>query len=140
MNVEHIQSRREMKVIIVPELDECLNEEKDAVHKYPYHKTFKEAQFDPVIILHTSGSTGLPKPIILRHGGVCTVDAQQLLKPLNGYENHIVALKRCNRVFSAFPLFHVSLFIRLYWKVSQHACAYRRGLQMVDRNGAPLAF
>ncbi|CAJ2510882.1 Uu.00g065070.m01.CDS01 [Anthostomella pinea] len=31
---------------------------------YVYEKTFQEARWDPLFIIHTSGSTGLPKPLI----------------------------------------------------------------------------
>ncbi|KAK5015039.1 hypothetical protein LTR39_002826, partial [Cryomyces antarcticus] len=37
---------------------------KEEVELYPYTKSFDEAENDPVIVLHTSGSTGLPKPIV----------------------------------------------------------------------------
>ncbi|OJZ83061.1 hypothetical protein ASPFODRAFT_141998 [Aspergillus luchuensis CBS 106.47] len=34
---------------------------------FPYHKTYPEAAHDRLVILHTSGSTGIPKPIIWTH-------------------------------------------------------------------------
>jgi acyl-CoA synthetase (AMP-forming)/AMP-acid ligase II len=38
------------------------------VEPYPYNKTFEQAEWDPWVVLHTSGSTGLPKPIVVRQG------------------------------------------------------------------------
>lgn len=55
-------SHRPMKVIEIPETDELLSTE--PVPDYPYNKTFQEAASDPSCVLHTSGSTGLPKPIV----------------------------------------------------------------------------
>ena len=34
---------------------------------YPFTKSFEEARFDPILILHSSGSTGAPKPITQTH-------------------------------------------------------------------------
>ncbi|KAB5517407.1 hypothetical protein GE09DRAFT_1158751 [Coniochaeta sp. 2T2.1] len=39
--------------------------------------TFKEARWEPVIVLHTSGSTGRQKPIIIRHGSIAITDRQR---------------------------------------------------------------
>jgi acyl-coenzyme A synthetase/AMP-(fatty) acid ligase len=33
---------------------------------FPYEKTFDQAEWEPFCVLHTSGSTGLPKPITVR--------------------------------------------------------------------------
>ncbi|KAF2016134.1 acetyl-CoA synthetase-like protein [Aaosphaeria arxii CBS 175.79] len=35
---------------------------------YPYLKTFEEARFDQVLVIHTSGTTGFPKPIYHTNG------------------------------------------------------------------------
>lgn len=36
-------------------------------HPYPFTKSFEEARFHPVLVLHSSGSTGAPKPITQTH-------------------------------------------------------------------------
>ncbi|KAI0396543.1 acetyl-CoA synthetase-like protein [Xylariaceae sp. FL0594] len=51
---------------IVPDIDDLLRETHDV---YAYEKTFEEARDDPLMIMevhsnHTSGSTGLPKPLV----------------------------------------------------------------------------
>ncbi|KAI0428588.1 acetyl-CoA synthetase-like protein [Xylaria sp. FL1042] len=53
-----------VRMLMVPRLDELL------ANTYPacvYKKTYEEAKNDPLIIIHTSGSTGLPKPLIWTH-------------------------------------------------------------------------
>ena len=74
---------------------------------YEYNKTFDEAAQDPFIVVHTSGSTGLPKPITLYHGGVAKIDSQHLLSPLDGFEPQIRFPEASPRVFSCLPPFHV---------------------------------
>ena len=88
---------------------EALNEllRGDFVEHYEYNKTFEEAAQDPFIVIHTSGSTGLPKPIVLYHGGVTQVDSQHLLSSLHGFEPQIRSPEASLRVFSSLPPFHV---------------------------------
>lgn len=45
------------------------------VEPVPYPKTFEEARWEPLCVLHTSGSTGIPKPIVVRHGMLSIGDA-----------------------------------------------------------------
>ena len=44
-----------MRTLEIPSLDEFLTTE---VTPYPYNKSFEEARKDPLVALHTSGSTG----------------------------------------------------------------------------------
>lgn len=54
------------------------------ISPFPYHKTFEEAEWDPLLILHTSGSTGFPKPIVARQGMLAVGDAYHNLAPWKG--------------------------------------------------------
>ena len=45
-----------MNTFRIPALDQLLAE--DEVPPYPFSKSFDEAKNDPVLVLHTSGSTG----------------------------------------------------------------------------------
>lgn len=103
-NIEKILKVRQMKRVDVPELTYFLDE--SPVSHYPYERTFAEARHDPFAILHTSGSTGLPKPIVLVHGLLATMDAQRLLEPIEGRILQLLHLEN-SRIFSAFPNFHV---------------------------------
>ena len=58
----------------IPEIDYMLAPGK--VLEYKFVKTFDEAKTYPFFILHTSGSMGLPKPIVFTHGWVTCLDAQ----------------------------------------------------------------
>ena len=54
--VAGILSSHSMKTLYVPPLAELLDGA--TCQPYPYTKTFEEAQREPFLVLHTSGSTG----------------------------------------------------------------------------------
>ncbi|KAM0193089.1 hypothetical protein ACHAPI_007813 [Fusarium lateritium] len=96
-----------MKVIYLPELDELLDA--NTSKPYPYTKTFDEASGDPFCLLHTSGSTGLPKPITWSHGLIGTMDAVRLLPHVEGDDGLSPWTDNWNdgdRIYSSFPMSH----------------------------------
>lgn len=105
--VDHILSKRDMRHLNVEGLQAFLRG--DFIEHYAYNKTFEGAALDPFIIVHTSGSTGLPKPIILYHGGVATIDAQHRISALDGYDSQIKVSEAPIRVCTGLPPFHVRL-------------------------------
>lgn len=93
---------------VIRTFDEWLAQE--SVTHYPYEKSFEEAANDPFIVIHTSGSTGLPKPITLRHGGLATPDAHHVMPTSDGYDPEVVLQGQgAQRIFVTLPPFHVSL-------------------------------
>ncbi|KAI0147409.1 putative NRPS-like enzyme [Xylariaceae sp. FL1272] len=58
--VEAVNPRK----LTAPSVDELLS---TSYPPYVYEKTFQEARLDPLMVIHTSGSTGLPKPLIWTH-------------------------------------------------------------------------
>lgn len=78
------------------------------VPHFPYNKTFEEGEWDPFSVLHTSGSTGLPKPIIVRQGMVATADALQNLPSWKGERIATVEWAEAKRIFVPMPLFHMA--------------------------------
>ncbi|ROW06826.1 hypothetical protein VMCG_04095 [Cytospora schulzeri] len=49
-----------------PSLEWCLSA--DGTPDYPYEKTWEEAKYEDILIIHTSGTTGMPKPIFTNNG------------------------------------------------------------------------
>ncbi|KAI0429011.1 L-aminoadipate-semialdehyde dehydrogenase [Xylaria sp. FL1042] len=114
---------RPMKVVVIPETSKLLDSE--LVPIYPYNKTFKEAASDPFCVLHTSGSTGLPKPIIWKNSLVATVDAYRLLPAAEsaGRPPWTSVFNEHDRFYSAFPLYHgagliMNILIRAFYGTS----------------------
>jgi acyl-CoA synthetase (AMP-forming)/AMP-acid ligase II len=83
---------------------------KGEVKRYVFSKNFEEAVTDPFIVLHTSGSTGLPKPVVLTHGWPTASDNHARLPELSGY-SAIFPEFRNKRIFSSLPPFHVSFML-----------------------------
>mgnify|MGYP005988557285 CR=1 FL=1 len=103
--VKQIEEARPMKVVIIPGLQHWIGAETGEHRPYPYNRTFAEARLEPFVVLHTSGSTGLPKPIIQRHGTHSPLDAFNTL-PAQGLPASYPAMCSGTRVYNAFPLFH----------------------------------
>lgn len=77
--------------------------------EYPYTKTFDEAKNDPIIIAHTSGSTGAPKPITYTHDWIARCDADTLTPPLEGrIPANPTLIRFKTKIFSGTPFFHLS--------------------------------
>ena len=99
--------KRPMKVLDVPELEEWLKS--DEVPYYQYEKPFAEAFLEPFVVLHTSGSTGLPKPITVPHGALSAHDAYQRI-PRSGDSELVLhqLVGTSMRIFLGMPLFHAA--------------------------------
>lgn len=106
VNVTHILSKRVMRTSIVPELKDLLDE--SPVEIYPYAKSFEEAQKDPCLVLHTTGSTGLPKPITWKVGILSTYEAWRTIPHVDSYVPTTEIYQQSKRAYTSMPLFHTS--------------------------------
>lgn len=107
--VKDVLHERSMKCLQLPTLDEPLDAE--ITEAFPYTKTFEEAMNDPFCYLHTSGSTGLPKPIPWSHGLIGTMDAVRLLPPVGETADLVPWTSDWNKgdkIYLSFPMSHVS--------------------------------
>ena len=95
---------------------------------FSFDKTYEAAKWDPILILHSSGSTGEqapspflqqngsdsdtgpPKPITMYHATFAVNDYDRLLPQLPGRKNQNYSMwdfPSGGRFFSPFPAFHV---------------------------------
>ncbi|KAM4061584.1 male sterility protein [Hirsutella rhossiliensis] len=98
--------QRPMKATVVPAAEEWLNSNPEP---FPYSRTFEDARWDPMAVLHTSGSTGIPKPIVVRQGSLAIADGQRTLPEYHGCDilwKHWE--KNATRMFMPMPLFHAA--------------------------------
>lgn len=106
--VEDILEKRPMNLLRLPLLEDLLDA--TSTEPFPYTKTFEEAKDDPFCLLHTSGSTGVPKPIPWSHALIGTMDAVRLLPPVDGDDGLLPWTsdwKEGDRIYSSFPMSHV---------------------------------
>ncbi|KAI1147213.1 hypothetical protein F4825DRAFT_471765 [Nemania diffusa] len=101
--VKQILAARPMRHVEVADFRGWLSDDGPEWKPYPYTKTFSEAKGEPFVILHTSGSTGLPKPIIQTHG---TVSALYPFAKREYQDRTFPSVMRGKRVYVTFPLFH----------------------------------
>ena len=101
---KQILASRAMHVLPLPDLGVFMADGSD-VEVYPWETTFAEMKDKTFVILHTSGSTGVPKPVFVSHGTFASNDAHQLIPSLGGNPT-TVHMIRGKRMFLAFPLFH----------------------------------
>ena len=100
---ERILSRRAMRTLIVPTLEDLLMTEEGPV--YLYTKAYSQARNEPFVVLHTSGSTGLPGRVSLNHGTLAHHDLF-LSAPLLGGNALNMARFSGKGVLLNLPLFH----------------------------------
>ncbi|PYI36701.1 acetyl-CoA synthetase-like protein [Aspergillus indologenus CBS 114.80] len=97
----HIRTRA------APSLLECLHYggiDKD----YPYDGTWETAADDAFAILHTTGSTGMPKPVTIPQSAIAAIDAQHLVSSATGRPAQLEVVAEAATVFLGFPLCHVA--------------------------------
>ncbi|ORY14274.1 hypothetical protein BCR34DRAFT_479781 [Clohesyomyces aquaticus] len=66
-----------LKLQAFPPLDWCLDS--NGHERYPYQKKYEEGKNDEIVIIHTSGTTGLPKPIRLTNAYLSTLTSFRFL-------------------------------------------------------------
>ncbi|KAG4431822.1 hypothetical protein IFR05_012684, partial [Cadophora sp. M221] len=74
---------------------------------YPYTKTYSEVKHETVLILHTSGSTGHPKPIYINHAAMNRVDMDRFVPEVEGRMNSSYCLFK-GPFYNGSPFFHLS--------------------------------
>lgn len=74
-----------------------------------YSTPFEEARWHPMVVMHTSGSTGIPKPIVVRQGSVAIVDGLRDAPCLDGAPSiWSYWATSSSKMFSPMPLFHMA--------------------------------
>ncbi|KAL8935232.1 MAG: hypothetical protein Q9216_005528 [Gyalolechia sp. 2 TL-2023] len=108
------EGRLQLRILQLSTLDEMLAEDGDSEH-YPFDKAFVTARWDPIVVLHSSGSTGAPKPIVMCHATFAVVDNDRNLPTVPGRRNLNFSLWNFGEdggfFFSSFPPFHLGGFM-----------------------------
>ncbi|KAK4983486.1 putative NRPS-like protein biosynthetic cluster [Elasticomyces elasticus] len=101
--------KTDLQIYTVPLLEEMLAL---PVTHYPYEKTFAEAENDPIICCHTSGSTGAPKPIQLTNHYFAAYDNHRKIPQIEGRGRDVdyatFDTPDCAYYYNTFPPFHIA--------------------------------
>ncbi|KAL7966389.1 hypothetical protein HDV63DRAFT_397037 [Trichoderma sp. SZMC 28014] len=89
----------------VPPLDDWLLSTAPHVQ---YDVPFDEARFHPLAILHTSGSTGIPKPITVRQGSAAIADDLREVYMDGSPVVWTYLPSQCSKIFVPMPAFHMA--------------------------------
>ena len=129
--VEGILKARSLQVLDSPSLDDLLA---NTYPHYPFRKSFAEARNEPLVVVHTSGTTGVPKPIVYSHDFAASYIQWGQMEPPPGFETQ-VSLCQSNRFFITLPFFHVSFHTIVYPIISnpRPLISVRTGRLMRDR-------
>lgn len=96
--------------LAIPSLDHFLDPGESPA--FGFEKTFDQARYEPLVVLHTSGSSGIPKPVTVTHGSIATMDAYHLI-PSRGERDVLGPSFKGTRMLMTFPMFHMASFTLL---------------------------
>lgn len=103
------QTKTDLNIFMIPSIEEMLAA---PVEHYPYNKSFEEAENDPIICCHTSGSTGAPKPIQLTNHYFAAYDNHRKLPEVIGRGRNVdyatFDTADCAPYYNTFPPFHIA--------------------------------
>jgi acyl-CoA synthetase (AMP-forming)/AMP-acid ligase II len=102
--VNILAEHRALQLASLPSLSYFLDPNEEDV-EYPFTASLEELYQKPCMVLHTSGSTGIPKPILLKHAWFTSVDAIRHLPKLGAFDWGLTKLHH-RRAFVPFPNFH----------------------------------
>ncbi len=101
--VAAIQDALPLQLLDSPSVQDLLN---NYHPHYSFPKNFATAKDEPLVVLHTSGTTGVPKPIVYTHAFAASCIQWGQLKAPEGFESQF-SLLQSNRQFITLPFFHV---------------------------------
>ncbi|KAI9709750.1 MAG: putative NRPS-like protein biosynthetic cluster [Bogoriella megaspora] len=104
-------AKQDLNIVQIPSVNSLLDSQK-AAKDYP--GTISEDEYETVLVLHTSGSTGLPKPIYIRNGWLATGDILPTMSTPPGRQNILDGWSAPGRsMLMVSPWFHTAAFLTL---------------------------
>lgn len=91
----------------IPSLEDLISKEGEPPKHYSYDKTFEEVKDDPYLVVHTSGSTGMPKIVLHGHGYASVFDKLiHHTSPIDGRRTLASMIADPVRVLKGLPPWH----------------------------------
>ncbi|EED20986.1 NRPS-like enzyme, putative [Talaromyces stipitatus ATCC 10500] len=105
------KASKTLQVLEFPSLDELLKAQCASV---PYSVNFDQVRQEPIVILHSSGSTGIPKPVTMTNGSLAVIDNDRNFPTVPGRQNHDLTtwdFPPGSYLYVPFPPFHMAGFL-----------------------------
>lgn len=106
-NISRVFDYLNLKTFQLPDLLYFLDGSAENTARYEYKRSWEDGRKTPCWVLHTSGSTGNPKPVTRLQDSIASIEATNLLPPVDG-RPLLLHDYFDSRVYLTFPLFHVS--------------------------------
>lgn len=103
---EHILLQRKMDVLSLPPTDHWLAG--GDVPRYPYAKIWDESANGPLVVLHSSRTTGIPKVLYVKHETYSAVEDFKRIPSTKDEPGQTAQQWLHKRVFTSNPWFHAS--------------------------------
>jgi acyl-coenzyme A synthetase/AMP-(fatty) acid ligase len=97
-----------MRTLEIPSLTELLDNTAPEPKNYVYNKSYEEIKDLPLAIMHTSGSTGMPKPRYLTTEWANVGASHGLLPPVNGKITVASKVFEDRRAYMGVPPWHAA--------------------------------
>ncbi|KIW90834.1 uncharacterized protein Z519_08617 [Cladophialophora bantiana CBS 173.52] len=115
--------RLKLRHLVFPGVLHWLYGTSEETRPYPFDRSFDQGRLDPFMVLHTSGSTGIPKPMVFPYSMYSTPQLFSFF-PEEGGRRTVIQffIEKSGRLLSPFPMFHgagIFLFFAfgLFWNV-----------------------
>ena len=112
----------DLQAVLVGTLDEFLQKGPE----FPFDSSFEDKAREPMLTLHSSGSTGLPKLVTFPHGSYACTDRDFLLLVVPGRKNQDLTIfdfeGKGGKFYTIFPQFHTAgFFVNVVVPLYSHA-------------------
>ncbi|KAJ5694125.1 hypothetical protein N7536_004537 [Penicillium majusculum] len=106
-----------LDIFQIPTMKQILSDE-SGLHHYPYTKSYADAENDTTCIIHSSGTTGMPKPVYLTNGFFMTIDSlSHLARPAGRQPSMFHDLDQTELVLATTPFFHLMGLVSFLFSV-----------------------
>lgn len=76
-----LEHKSDLNLHVVETLDDMIRPE---TQHFAWDKDYNAVKWDPIVILHSSGSTGAPRPIVMNHATFAVGDHDRILPNVQG--------------------------------------------------------